>query len=163
RVDELHAILAYHYQRAEAWDRAFEHARLAAEAARATYANREAIEQYGQALAAAERAGVEPGTRISLHEARAQLHEMVGQCAPARHDAGRAPALAEASGDAAVQAALLGALGTLWGGHKDYQRGLELTRQAVSVAEQTDDRRLLAEARTRVGLMQLNMAQMTES
>jgi tetratricopeptide (TPR) repeat protein len=71
--------------------------------------------------------------------------------------------LAEEIGAVATQAELLGALGMLWGGHKDYRRGLELTRQAVVVAESADDRRLLAEARTRLGLMQLNLAQMAES
>lgn len=163
RVDELHAILAYHYQRAEAWPIAFTHARLAAEAARASYANREAIEQYGQALYAAERAKLDAGERIKLHEAQAQVYEVLGEFEPARAAYESALLLADENGDAATQAGLLGALGMLWGGHKDYQRGLELTRQAVAVAEGTDDRRLLAEAQTRVGLMRLNLAQMAES
>jgi class 3 adenylate cyclase/tetratricopeptide (TPR) repeat protein len=163
RVDELHAILAYHYQRAEAWDRAYAHARLAADAARAAYANREAIEQYGRALDAAERAGLGPEVRASLHQARAQVYEVLGEFEPSRQAYELALALAEESGDLFAQAGLLGALGSLWGGHKDYRRGLELTRQAVAVAERTGDRRLLAEARTRVGLMQLNLAQMTDS
>jgi tetratricopeptide (TPR) repeat protein len=163
RIGELHAVLAYHYQRAEAWDRAYEHARLAAEAAQAAYANREAIQQYGQALDAAERLGLGSDIRIGLHQARAQVYEVLGELKPSHQAFEAALKLAEESGDLAAQAGLLGRLGMLWGGHKDYRRGLALTRQAVAVAEQTDDRRLLAEARTRLGLMQLNLAQMRES
>src|SRR5262249_12788045 len=107
RIDELHAILAYHYQRAEAWDRAYEHARLAAEAARMAYANREAIEQYGQALEAAERAGLGPDVRIGLHQARAQVYEVLGELEPSRQAYEAALELAEERGDLAAQAGLL--------------------------------------------------------
>ena len=51
----------------------------------------------------------------------------------------------------------------LWGGHKDYGQGLELTRAGSTRGRADRRRRLLAEARTRHGLMQLNLAQMTDS
>jgi tetratricopeptide (TPR) repeat protein len=163
RVGELHTVLAHHYSRAEVWTKALEHARLAAEAARADYANREALRAYDQALDAAERAGLESGEQSGLYAARAAVHEILGEFEPARADYVAALALAEAGGDGAARADLLGALGMLWGGHKDYQRGLELTREAAVAAEAAGERRALAEARLRVGVMLLNLARMTES
>jgi hypothetical protein len=85
----------------------------------------------------------------------------IGRAPPEIREA--ALALAQEADDTASGARLLGALGMLWGGHKDYQRGLELTRQAVIAAEAATDRRALAEARVRVGVMLLNLARMAES
>ncbi len=163
RLDELHAVLAHHYERAEAWGKAVEHAAAAADAARGDYANREALEQYGRALAAADRADVDISVKLALHEARAGVHQMLGQFEPARADFEQALALAGEVDGAADRARLLGALGMLWGGHRDYQRGLELTRQATAAAEQSGDRRAVAEARTQVGVILLNLSQMRES
>jgi tetratricopeptide (TPR) repeat protein len=65
------------------------------------------------------------------------------------------------------QARILGTLAALWGGHKDYERGLSLSREAVAVAERAGDtpeaRCASAEAHLRVGLMELNLARMTVS
>ena len=51
------------------------------------------------------------------------------------------------------EARILGALAGLWGGHKDYERGLSLSREAVAAAERAGDtpeaRRVSAEARLR--------------
>ena len=163
RLGELSPVLAHHYGEAEAWSLAAEHARRAAEAARAVYANREALARYDQALAAAERAGVAAGTRLELHEARGDVHAVLGAFEPARADLEAAQALARETGDRPAEARVLGALGMLWGGHKDYQRGLELTQQAVELIESSGDRRALGEARARVGIMRVNLAQMTES
>ena len=58
RGRELAPLLAHHYLEAEAWVEAAGHARWAAELARDAYANREALVRYGQALDAAERAGL---------------------------------------------------------------------------------------------------------
>jgi class 3 adenylate cyclase/tetratricopeptide (TPR) repeat protein len=163
RTRELAPVLAHHYYEAEAWAPAAEHARTAAEAARRAYANREALARYDQALTAAERAGVDAAARIRLLEARADVHAVLGAFEQARADLEAALGLADSLGDATVRGRTLWTLGALWGGHKDYQKGLDLTRQAVSVIESSGDQRLLAEARARLGIMQLNLAQMIES
>jgi tetratricopeptide (TPR) repeat protein len=54
-------------------------------------------------------------------------------------------------------------LGELWGGHRNYHRGLELTLEAVRTAEIAGNRQALAVALIRTGLMQLNLAQMSGS
>ena len=132
RIPKLHAVLAYHYERAEAWPRAVEHARAAAEAARDGSANREAVESYTQALRCAEHADLQPGARGRLLEGRGIVYERLGEFEAAREDYEAALALA-APDDDVTRIRVLGALGMLWGGHKDYQRGADLTRQAADL------------------------------
>ena len=71
--------------------------------------------------------------------------------------------LAATADDAAMRASLLGALGMLWGGHQDYQRGLALTEEAMHVAELAGDHAALGEALVKTGLMQLNVARLADS
>jgi len=58
-------------------------------------------------------------------------------------------------------------MAALWGGHKDYDRGLALSREAVAVAEGAGDspaaRSASAEGRLRLGLMELNLARTVAS
>jgi class 3 adenylate cyclase/tetratricopeptide (TPR) repeat protein len=163
RGQELAPVLAYHYYEAEAWAPAARHARRAAEAARRAYANREAVARFDQALTAAERGGLEPAERIGLLEARAGVLAILGDFERARADLEAALALTESLGDAAARGRVLWTLGALWGGHKDYQKGIDLTRRAVTVIEASGDRGALAEARAQLGIMQLNLAQLAES
>ena len=166
RVPELHAVLAYHYERAEEWRRASEHAQAAAEAARDSFANREAIESYTQALQAAERANLEPRERGTFSRARGVVHERLGDFEAARSDYETALALAERPAAArrttTAQIRLLGALGMLWGGHKDYARGAELTRQAVDLAVSSGDDRAQADASVQLGILLLNLLRIEE-
>jgi len=163
RLGELAPRLAHHYVQAEAWGLACEHATRAAEGACAVYANREAVARYNQALAAGEHAGLPAPERMRLHAARGRVHGALGEFDAARGDLEAALALARETRDARACAELLGALGELWGGHRDYQRGLELTVEATRTAEEAGDRRALAEALVRTGLMRLNLARMSES
>ncbi|HEX4993515.1 MAG TPA: AAA family ATPase [Methylomirabilota bacterium] len=163
RQAELEPLLAHHYFHAEAWTPACEHATRAAENARAAFANREALERYDQALVAGERAGLAPAQRLALLTARGRVHGALGAFDSARADLEAALAVARDIADAGACAALLGELGELWGGHRDYPRGLELTQEAVRTAEAAGDRRATAEALLRTGLMHLNLAQIAQS
>jgi class 3 adenylate cyclase/tetratricopeptide (TPR) repeat protein len=163
RVHEMAPLLAHHYFEAEVWGEAALHARRGAEAAQRSYANREALASYGRALAAAERAGLSPAERGELLEARADVHAALGNFDAAREDLESAERLAERSDAVVARARVLGALGALWGGHRDYQRGLEFTERAVSLLEGLGDRRALAEARARLGIILLNRVRMRDS
>jgi class 3 adenylate cyclase/tetratricopeptide (TPR) repeat protein len=163
RGDELAPLLAHHAFQAEAWTDACAHATRAAERARAAFANREALERYDQALLAAERAGLPDAARVPLLRARGQVHGVVGALDEATRDLDDALAITRAAGDETASAELLGLLGELWGGHRDYRRGLDLTREAVRTAETAGDARATAEALVRSGLMHLNVAQLGES
>ncbi|MFN8525804.1 MAG: adenylate/guanylate cyclase domain-containing protein [Chloroflexota bacterium] len=163
RTPELHALLAHHCERAEMWQEAAWHATKGAEQARAAYANAEAVDLYTRAIRNAQRAGL-PGAELSaLHGARAEIHAVLGSFEASRTDYETAITQLQGVPDPAAEARLVGALGMLWGGHKDYQRGLELTTRSAELAERVGDRRLLAEARVRVGLMGLNLAHADEA
>ena len=162
RMHELAPVLAHHYSEAEAWGPAVAHATRAAEAARGAYANREALARYDQAITAAERAGLSPALRIPLLEARAEVAAVLGEFERARGDLEAALGLVEALGEPTGRGRLLWTLGALWGGHKDYQKGIELTRRAVAVLEAAGDRRALAGARAQLGVMELNLGRMAE-
>ncbi len=163
RVADLAPLLAHHYLQAEAWAKASEHARRAAAMAAGAWANREALARYDQALMAGERAGLPAAERRTLLEARAAVHGLLGQFEPAQADLEAALALAEGEADAIAQGRVLTALGALWGGHRDYARGLDLTRRAVGLLERAGDRRALADARAQLGVMLLNVVRMTDS
>ena len=163
RIAEMAPLLAHHYFEAGAWPLACEHAARAAESATAAYANREALVRYDQALAAAARAGLPDADRMRLHAARAHVHNLLGDFDGARTDLDAALALAEATGDVRARATFLGALGMLWGGHRDYPRGLDLTREAIVAAETSGDRRALADALRQSALMLLNLCRVRES
>ncbi len=164
RLAELAPRLAHHYVEAEAWGPAAEHARRAAEAARAAFANREALARYDQAITAAERAGLAPAARLALHDGRASVHAVLGDFDAARADYEAALALARETRGALDEARVLGNLAALWGGHKDYDRGLALGREAVAAAERAGDapegQRAVAESRLHVGLMEVNLARL---
>ena len=167
RLAELAPRLAHHFMEAEAWKPAAEHARRAAEAARAAFANREALARYDQALVAAERAQLSPAARLPSQEARGDVHAVLGDFERARGDYETALGLAKEASSPLDEARILGTLAALWGGHKDYERGLALSREAVGVADRAGDtpdaRRVSAEARLRVGLMELNLARLSSS
>src|SRR5207245_2566453 len=118
------------------------------------HANVETLSRYDQPLAASERAASLGPERAALLEARAETHAILGAFEAARTDLDAALALSEAAADAVTRGRLLAALGALWGGHRDYARGLALTREAVEVTEKTGDHRALAQARAGLGIMQ---------
>jgi class 3 adenylate cyclase/tetratricopeptide (TPR) repeat protein len=167
RLIELAPRLAHHYGEAEAWEAAAKHAQRAAEAARGVFANREALVRYDQAIDASRRAALPATTRLVLHEGRGDVHAVLGNFDRARADYEAALAASDEAHDPLARARVLGTLAALWGGHKDYEHGLSLSREAVAVAEQAGDapmaRRAAAEARLRVGLMELNLAHVTSS
>jgi tetratricopeptide (TPR) repeat protein len=125
--------------------------------------DKEALAQYDTALIASERAGLPAAERRGLLEARAVVQDVLGQFEPARADLEAAQALAEGANDVVAQGRLLTALGALWGGHRDYARGLALTRRAVDLLEHAGNRRALAEAHAQLGVILVNLARMSDS
>ena len=65
--------LAYHYYKAEVWDKALTYGQLAGDKAQALYSPRAAIEQYSQALHAAQRLTISPPS--ALYRKRGQAYE----------------------------------------------------------------------------------------
>ncbi len=74
------AALAYHWTRAEVWDRALEYHRLAGDQARRVFANRVAIAHYSQALDAVERLpDCDPLLSYELHLAREAVLDLLAE------------------------------------------------------------------------------------
>jgi class 3 adenylate cyclase len=96
RLDELSATLGFHYERAEAAERAIFYLGRAAERAKATFANAEAIAFYQSAVGQITRSGDgqfrESGLR--LNEGLGDVLTLVGQHEEARDAFGRAQVLA---------------------------------------------------------------------
>ena len=75
RVSEHFGVLAHHFTQAQRWHKSLEYLLAAAQQAERTFASREALALYDEALRAAERlsGGVgDPGTLIKIHKAKAQ-------------------------------------------------------------------------------------------
>src|SRR5262249_21104799 len=122
---------------------------------------------YDQAIDAGQRAGLPAAIRLLMHEGRADVHAVLADFERARADYEAALGAADEAHEPLARARILGTLAALWGGHKDYERGLSLSREAVTVAEEAGEapaaQRAAAEARLRVGLMEANLARMTAS
>ena len=90
RLDDLCATLGYHFQRAEAHERAVPYLERAAERAQATFANTEAIAFYRSALAEIEQIG-ERENDFPKREVAARLNESLGDISTlvGEHEKGR--------------------------------------------------------------------------
>jgi class 3 adenylate cyclase/predicted ATPase len=118
RVEELAATLAYHYERAEESEQAIHYLTKAADRARASYANEEALKFYGAAIKQADRLKAKQASRWA--ELAPRLQESLGDTLldAARYEDARA-AYGQALGyvgenDRVCQARLLRKKGNSW-------------------------------------------------
>src|SRR5207247_11071992 len=74
RLGEQYETLAYHYERAEAWEKALEYLVKSGDKALAAFAPQQAVAWYDRALAAVEKAGqcLSPERAMPLHYGRGQ-------------------------------------------------------------------------------------------
>jgi eukaryotic-like serine/threonine-protein kinase len=135
RVEELAATVAYHYEKAEEVERAIHYLTKAADRARASYANEEAIKFYGAAIKQAERLKAKQTPRWA--ELAPRLQESLGDTLlnAARYEDARA-AYREAltyvrENDRLHQARLLRKQGNSWFN----QRRLEESLLSLDLAE----------------------------
>ena len=137
RLEEHVDVLAYHFSRAEQWERAFGYLVRSAEKATRAFALREALAVYDEALAAADRCpgSVAVATRLGLHRARAELRFAIGDYEGSRKEAGTLLALARSVGDRVAEAGALEqtANATMW--EQDFPGALEVARGAIELAQ----------------------------
>jgi tetratricopeptide (TPR) repeat protein len=155
-IDPRMADLAYHFEAAEAWDRALDYARRAGDRARRLYAPRAAIEQYTRALNAARHLASDGAWQ--LYRARGQMHEMLGAFEDARADYEQALALAHMANDRLGQWHSLFDLGFLWTG-RDYDKAGAFLQQALDAAQALGDKLIYAHSLNRVGNWYVNAEQ----
>ena len=137
RLPEHFEILAYHFSRAEDWDRAFDYLVKAAEKATRAFGLRQALDLYAEALAGAarRREPVPPATVMALHRARADLFFGIGEFVRSREAAEDLLEVARRGGDRAREAEALVQIAAALQWAEDFPSALERSRQAIEIAE----------------------------
>jgi predicted ATPase/DNA-binding CsgD family transcriptional regulator len=167
-IERMHAAtlepyledLAYHYYKAEVWDKAFHYGQLAGEKAQALYAPRTAIEHYTQALLAAEHMNILPST--TLYRRRGQAYEALGDFERAQSDYKQALDIARSTQDGVAEWQSVADLGFLWS-ERDYEQAGTYYHQAIELARTLDDPKLEAYSLNRRGNWHLNIEQPSEA
>lgn len=153
RGEEYAGLVAAHYERAEAWPRALRYLQRAGDAARTSFANREAIDYYTRALQVADRLGdvTKPAERLSLYERRGQLLARLADVEEAVDDYERICELAQAIGDKKAELRALNEIGALQAGRRDYVRAADYFNRALTLARDTADQVGIADSLNRLG------------
>ena len=138
RLAEQSGILAHHFMQAERWDKALTCLLAAAQQAERTFAAREALTLYAQALeAAARQAGgvADPGTLMAIHMAMARLYFVTSDFDRSVAEAERVLPLARLTNDRVKEAEALAAIGwaSLWG--RRYDAAIRASNEALALAE----------------------------
>ncbi len=154
------ADLAYHFYEAGLWEKALEYAQWAGERAQRLYASRAAIEQFTQALDAAQHLALAP--QPTLYHARGQAYETLGNFEQARHDYEQALESARNIHDGMAEWQSMLDLGFLWAG-RDYRQTGVYFRRAIELARALADPKLLAHSLNRLGNWYANVEQPLEA
>ncbi len=129
-LDAYLGVLAYHFYKAEVWGKAFQYGQLAGEKAQVLYSPRAAIEQYTQALRAAQRLQILPSA--TLYRRRGQAYETLGDFEQAQSDYKQALNIAQNAHDG-VEA-------------------LRYHREALTIFQELHDQHGIAEALDLLGM-----------
>ncbi|MGH2669366.1 MAG: ATP-binding protein, partial [bacterium] len=158
RLEDHAAELAHHYGQGEVWPKAFEYARQAGERARAIFANREAIHHYTQALEAAAKMTPPPGDAdlLTIYEARGLVWHLLTNYDAAVADFEAMQGVARRLGDRGKEGeALCNQGASHWFRFSQAHKGLveKCAHEAMAVAEETRDERVLARALLLLGMV----------
>jgi tetratricopeptide (TPR) repeat protein/DNA-binding CsgD family transcriptional regulator len=152
--------LAYHYYKAEVWEKALKYGQQAGDKAQVFYSPRAAIEHYTQALHAAQHMFILPST--TLYRRRGQAYETLGDFEHAQSDYKKALDIARNSHDGAAEWQSVIDLGFLWA-ERDYEQTGTYYHQAIELARTLDDPKLEAHSLNRMGNWHLNIEQPLEA
>lgn len=153
RLGELASRLGEHFEEAGDMTRALSYFERAAKGAAAQYANREALAFYTRALRAANELGSD--NRDSLHRARGQVYERIGEFDAACDDLETALEIARTTGDDLAKWQSLIDLGFVWLA-RDYARAGIYFEKALELARESNDELRVAQTLNRVGNWYLN-------
>jgi tetratricopeptide (TPR) repeat protein len=146
RIAEQYEVLGHHFFKAEEWNKALDYLLKAAEKATKAFAIREAVALYDQAMDAAERLGdaVDIKTLMSIRQAKMSLCFILSNFEHSRAEGERLLALARRAGDRVTEGAALAGMGnaSLW--THDFNRALDYSRQAITVASEVGAKPVLA-------------------
>ena len=137
RLPEHYEMLAYHFSRAEDWERALQYFLKAAEKATRAFGLRQALELYGDALEAARRLGdaVPAATPAAIYRARAELFQGVGDFRRSLEAAETLVALARRLQDRVLEANALIQVASALQWLENFPAALERAQEAIDIGE----------------------------
>jgi len=141
RTGDVAPLLAYHYEKSAAVDKAFEHTLRAAERAARMYANDEAAARYRRALelAAGIPGSAPDGAVLSAHEGLGDVHFVTSDYAEAVDQYGRALALSTGPPVRVRLNRKKGQLCEKWGRYEDASRFFEVAMADLAVPVDTTE------------------------
>jgi tetratricopeptide (TPR) repeat protein len=153
RLAEHFEVLAHHFSLAEAWEPACAYLVKAADKAARTFATREALALYDEALAVAGRLDEASARPIvaTVHRAKSTLYFVLSEFDHARTEAERLLALAQAAGDRSLEAIALGHIGWAKTWARDLPGAVAAARAALDVADSAGARTVLPRAHFTIG------------
>jgi tetratricopeptide (TPR) repeat protein len=155
RLTEMAPLLARHYSAAEDWARAVGYLVRAADGAARSFATREALALYDQAIEAASRmpGGAPAATLMAIHQARSSLYFVLSDFAQSRAAAASMRDIARTTGDRAQEGVALAAQAwaETWG--RDLVGAVAHAREAIALAEPVGADAVLARAQFTVGFV----------
>ncbi len=164
RGEEYAGIVAHHYAQGEVWDRALTYQIRAAEAAKATFDNKNAIDFYTEALSTALLVGdLEPDILPKIHEGRGDILKRMGRIDDARADFEQALALAKANQNLPIQMRVLAELGNIYAGYHKFSHAEPYFEQALSIARKSNDKLGLVDTLNQLGEFKFNMGQLADA
>jgi tetratricopeptide (TPR) repeat protein len=146
RLPESYEMLAYHYERGEAWEKALEYLVKAGHKAQQAYANPEAREHYSRALDLCERLGeaVEPATRMTIYAGKGAVHLLLSEFRASIEAHQRLLEVARHVGDRHKEAEALYQIGMGFQWAHEFEQALEFSHQAQALAAEIGNQNILA-------------------
>jgi len=144
RLPEYPGPLAYHYYRAEAWEKAFEYLMAAGERARSTYATHEAIDYFHKAIEVSQRIPdvVSKEQLMRLYASRGRVWSVLTEFEQAAPDFGRVVELAKELGNKVQEARALMDLAQCYAagrGLAEREKMNECLEKALEIIKATGD------------------------
>ncbi len=171
RLDELDGLLAYHYSRAELWDKTFQRANAAAQRAKRLYAMAEALAYYDLALAALdqlESSATESQQRaltlqrFDLLSERHGVSTRLGQFQRSHADLNEMVALARGLGDDARLSDALTGLGDFYFSTGPLSGAQAALEEALAVKRRLGDPRRLADSLNNIAGLYFGLGRVAE-
>jgi transcriptional regulator with AAA-type ATPase domain/tetratricopeptide (TPR) repeat protein len=155
RLGDMAPVLARHYAAAEEWERALTYFVRAAESAATSFATREALALYDEALQAAARmpGGAPATTVMAIHQARSHLYFVLSDFAQSYAAAAAHREIARESGDREQEGMALAAQGWAAPWARDLTSAVAHAREAIALAEPIGADTVLARAQFTVGFV----------
>jgi class 3 adenylate cyclase/tetratricopeptide (TPR) repeat protein len=146
RLAEHYETLAYHYERAEAWDRALEYLVKSADKALASFAARQAVAFYDRAFVVIEKSGLDlpPRRAIGLHSGRGQALHSSGERNRSVESFRVMLEAAHEAGDRGQEGTALYWLAVTYHAAHRFEEALDYAERARRLAAEIDDQAILA-------------------